>query len=123
MPRITFGRKKVSLVRRLSRPNRQAAHSEALVLDDHEGSVCEFCRTVVNDPKETRIDGGRRLIAQSKDDDARRLAARDCQNVSEVEIECEDGSAFRQSFRHDVGSGRRMRPSSMPARNLTRQGS
>lgn len=43
--------------RRSSDTDRQATQSERFVLDDHERSAFEFCRTLVNDGKEPRVDG------------------------------------------------------------------
>jgi hypothetical protein len=77
-----------------------------LVLNDHEHSACEVCRTVVNNVKEPWVDGCGSLVSQPEDNDARGLAAGDCQDISEIEIEREDDAAFHQSLRDDVRIGK-----------------
>ena len=56
--------------------------------------------------EKSRIHGGRRLISQPKDNDARGLAARGRKNVSEIQIECKHNSALRDGFRHDLRVGK-----------------
>lgn len=77
-----------------------------MILDDNDGPACEFRRTAGDHSKESRIHGGRRLISQPKDDYARSLAARDRENISEIQIEGKHNSALRHGFRRDPGVGK-----------------
>ena len=60
----------------------------------------------MNHSKEPRVDGSGSLIAQSENENPGRLVAADRQDVSEIEIEREDDSAFGQSLCHDVWIGK-----------------
>jgi hypothetical protein len=57
-------------------------------------------------PKQPRIHGIRRLITESKDNDARRPTPRRSENVSEIKIECEYNSSFASRFRGNLGLGK-----------------
>ena len=69
-----------------------------------DGSADEFYLALSDHSKESRIHGGRRLISQPKDDDARSRAARDRENVSEIQIKGKHNSALHHSFRGDLRS-------------------
>lgn len=77
----------------------QSPDTESLILDDNDGSACEFRRACVDHSKESRIHGGRCLISKPKSDDAWSLAMRGRENVSEIQIEGKHNSTLSHSFR------------------------
>jgi hypothetical protein len=91
-----------------SRANRQFAAS----LDEDNCAVSQLRRTIADYPEQPRIDGRRRLIAESKENDARSRPPRRRENVSEIKIECEHDPASRTAFAAISGSGSRISPSS-----------
>ena len=83
----------------------QSPDPESFILDDNDGPGCEFRRALGDHSKESWTHGGRSLVSQPKDDDARSFAARGRENVSEIQIEGKHNSALRHGFRRDPGVG------------------
>ena len=81
----------------------KSAESHTRVLDDDQSSRHEFVGEALDHVKNPRCHGIRTLIAGSDEDYAGEHLARRCQEITEVEIECDHYPSLIPGVREDVG--------------------
>lgn len=83
--------------------NRKASYPIARILNNHDGAFQEYLGSLGKNIEKCDCDKGRYLVMQPEDDDAGELVPTESEEITEVEVECQNDSLFLSRLPKDCG--------------------